>query len=86
MAVEHIKILNLQIANSNEGGHTLGFASTSASYILGGGGGVQPHLGPWPLAKNLLAMGLSGVGPPPPHTRHHNNKNSLQCNECKLEA
>ena len=28
------------------------------------GGGVQPHLGPWPLTKNLLAMaymmGLSG--------------------------
>ena len=21
-------------------------------------GGVQPHLGPWPLTKNLLAMGL----------------------------
>ena len=34
MAVEHIKILNLQIANSNEGGHTLGFASSSASNIL----------------------------------------------------
>ena len=23
-----------------------------------GGGGVQPHLGPWPLTKNLFAMGL----------------------------
>ena len=23
-----------------------------------GWGGVQAHLGPWPLTKNLLAMGL----------------------------
>ena len=23
-----------------------------------GAGGVQAHLGPWPLTKNLLAMGL----------------------------
>ena len=30
-----------------------------------GDGGVQAHLGPWPLIKNLLAMGLSGLGPSP---------------------
>ena len=28
------------------------------TYVTCRGGGVQAHLGPWPLTKNLLAMGL----------------------------